>query len=203
MNLERIDEHTLDVDLLGPGSVVLDIGCRGFGLARYLAAKGCKVLCFDPSPDVEDPHVEGIIFERQAVLGYGIPGATVPFALVSNKNANFVADGLYRPGQIIEVPTTTIPEIMAKHGIGTLDAVKLDCEGSEYEILGAWPGKIAKQISVEFHLHTHSAKTQSELSFILNWISQWYDVVQHELSLQHGLPTPNYWDSLFVLNGSR
>lgn len=199
MKLERIDEHTLDLDLLGPSSAVLDVGCRGFALAKHLASQGSKVICLDPCPDVQDPGVPGIVFERKAVLGYGAASQKARLSIVDDKSACFVADGLYRPGHVIDVEATTIPALMERHGIGILDAVKLDCEGSEYEILSAWPGPIAKQISVEFHLHTHSARSEDEIQRIVNYLQSWYVVVQHEKSLQHGLPMLNYWDSLFTL----
>lgn len=199
MRLERIDEHTLDLDLLGPGTTVLDVGCRGFHLAKHLASLGSKILCLDPSPDIVDPQAPNITFQRKAVLGYGPASQRVKFAMVHDKNASFVVDGLYEPGQVIEVEATTIPALLEEHQISQVDAVKLDCEGSEYEILAAWPGPIAKQISVEFHLHTHSARSDNEIERIVSYLERWYAVVSHKKSLQHGLPTLNYWDSLFLL----
>ena len=35
MNLQRIDGHTIDLDLLTNSGTIVDLGCRGFVFANY------------------------------------------------------------------------------------------------------------------------------------------------------------------------
>jgi len=49
------------------------------------------------------------------------------------------------------VETTTIEEIMNQFNIEQFEMVKMNVEGSEYEILEYFPKMCAKQISISFH----------------------------------------------------
>ncbi len=94
----------------------------------------------------------------------------------------------------------SVLEIGKLFDVDVWDVVKLDCEGAEYGVLLDWPGPIANQITVEFHEHTGANEKGIEMyQRILRHLKQWYRVIQHETSQEHGIKTPNYWDSLFVL----
>jgi FkbM family methyltransferase len=196
MNIQALDEHSLDVDLLKPGSVVLDVGCRTFGLAKHLASQGCKVISLDPDPSIADPAVPGVVFVQKALVHELPVGDKILFVPMHDASASFVINHGLIPGAI-KVEATTIEKLSQEFGVSQWDAVKFDCEGSEYGILMTWPGPIAKQISVEFHEHVQ-ARGESTIEAIVRHLSKWYQVQQHEKSHRHGLPI-NYWDSLFLL----
>jgi FkbM family methyltransferase len=54
----------------------------------------------------------------------------------------------------IQVPATTLQEIVEQNGLSSIDLIKLDCEGSEYSILYSCPPAILakiKHLIIEFH----------------------------------------------------
>ncbi|MDP1710367.1 MAG: FkbM family methyltransferase [candidate division WWE3 bacterium] len=60
-----------------------------------------------------------------------------------------------RRGNKISVDCVTLKDIFKKHSLETLDLLKLDCEGAEYEILYETPPEILKRIKeirLEYHL---------------------------------------------------
>ncbi len=67
---------------------------------------------------------------------------------------NYLVPGPDELEQYIEVPTTTLQEIMDSNKLERIDFLKLDCEGSEGPILFSTPGehlKRVKKIAMEFH----------------------------------------------------
>lgn len=199
MNVQLIDEHSFDLDLFQTESKILDVGCRGFHLAKHLALSGHKIWCLDPDPNVVDPGIPGVTFMRMALVSHRRSFKT-RYAMYGNGTGNFLQEttGTAFGMPTIDVDCQDITLLMSGLGIHHWDAVKLDCEGSEYAILNVWPGPIATQISVEFHEHTHAAMGDEGINRILEHLSQWYEVKKHARTPQHGLP-PNYWDTLLVL----
>jgi hypothetical protein len=83
---------------------------------------------------------------------------------------------------------------------GNWDLIKLNIEGSEYDVLDTWPGPIARQIVVSFHEHTPRARGRAECDRLIAKISQWYDVQNVVWEKRYGC-SENYWDLLFTLKG--
>jgi hypothetical protein len=198
MNLQVIDHHTIDIDLL-VGGPVLDVGAYGWGFAKELASKGCRVIALDPSPDIVDPQLKGVTYFRFGLVGVGQDGT---------KNLVQVAD---RDGWHLDLPNTparpgdtstrvvviNIVRFTESLAEDHWDAVKLNCEGAEYDILQTWPGPIARQICVSFHEHT-GAHTGKDLESILKHLAQWYTLVQHPYDERYSAGF-NHWDSLWIL----
>lgn len=208
MNIERIDYHSFCSDILTDNGWGLDVGCRGFGFSNYLASKNLKVISLDPDVDIKDPENPNIFFERKCLLGNKIN--KINYASWSSGEGNFVSQDktlLPNNAKIYEVECTTINELMDKYKIPIFDVIKLDCEGSEYDILMNIDKPIAKQITVEFHdfIGRNPYKNNEEYyTKLFNKLGEWYNVVQHEkgtLNLGEKVMSRviNYWDSLFVL----
>ena len=79
------------------------------------------------------------------------------------------------------------------------DLIKVDIEGAEYEAIMALTKAIAKQISIEFHLHTGIYQEAQVEEMVAHLEKLGYTTVSHEKTSDHGLP-PNYWSSLFIFN---
>ncbi len=171
--IDSIDGHTVRTDLL-TGGHVLDAGCRDFLFSMYALARGCKVIALDPDPEVCDPVMQNCTFIPVALAG---TAGECDFALTDVVEARHLvsANQNRQNAPHISVPVTTLNDIMIAHDIKMWDCVKMDIEGSEYEILRNWPGPIAKQITVEFHDHVE--KRPPELyEEILGRLGQWYTV---------------------------
>jgi Methyltransferase FkbM domain len=203
MNLQSLASHTVDIDLLPEEPVVLDVGCRWFDFTRGILAHRPKarIIAMDASSDVEkDADLpDGVEFFRRALVGHDRNSTNFAEGIAGDGGGNFVLDaashGDYR---IVRVPCITVSNLMyVVCGTDYFDAVKLDCEGSEFGILENWPGPIATQISVEFHDWTGPWKQHGCQEAIRALHYYGYKTVQHEFSKQGtGI---GHWDSLFVL----
>jgi hypothetical protein len=207
VNLKLLADHTVDLDLLPECPLVLDVGCRWFDFTRAVLKDrpGASVVACDPDPNIDEPPAE-VMFMAVAIVGKA--RASSLYASFSNGEGNFLFDRL-DPGECLTIPFCGWPVIDAK--VNTVrcltiqelretywDAVKLDCEGSEFEILENWPGPIAGQISVEFHDFTGPRSEGRDAYYERLWkLLPWYRVVQHDLSKKgEGI---GHWDTLLVL----
>lgn len=189
MRLETVATHTFDADLLPDHALVLDAGCRYFDFAIGMRSSGCRVLAIDADRDLWNGS---LLAGWKALVGIGKP-PTGRF-ISAGVGSRVVFDSM--DGD--RVSTVTIADVVREHG--HLDLVKLDIEGSEYDVLLTWPGPVATQISVEFHEHlgvgvaVHGADAYDR---IIAHLGQWYRLMQHEATPFDG--GVNYYDSLWVL----
>jgi hypothetical protein len=176
--------HSVAVDLLPPNPVCLDVGCRGLSY-------GHDMLQHRPSAVLHELDIDDIgwweVYTRAGIAGYtGLTGCSLDEDLPSR---HMVPDG--------NRPCYTIKDYSEMHGIKQWDALKLDCEGSEYPILMSFDRPWAKQISVEFHQHTKHRRTPEEIDSLMAHLSKWYDVFQHHLDSRYDCGL-NYWDTLLI-----
>jgi FkbM family methyltransferase len=196
MSTILVSEHTI-ARMPNEGDLVLDVGCRAYDFALPMAEAGARVKAVEPDPQAPPPPHENILLMRQALLAPSMVGDGIhELVCFGNGTGNFVL--ATKPGNYPGTPVQV--ECVTMVGLGQYEIVKLDCEGAEYDILLEWPGPVANQITVEFHEHT-GANRRGEQVYrqIAEHLGQWYDLVQHEKSVQHCIKTPNYWDSLWVL----
>ena len=195
MTIEVIDYRSIRTDLLARGTV-LDVGARGFVFAKELAGRGCHVIAMDPDPEVIDPKWMNVTFEPTALCGDGDVRRSL--VLDQNPEARFILPHTESPKYpVVVVNAVTIGTIMRKYNVDVFDAVKLNCEGEEAEILPRWPGPISKQIAVSFHEH-YRPIGEERIQKIVDHLAQWYQPVFHEKDARYS-SGENYWDSLFVL----
>lgn len=195
--LEVIDHHSIDTSLLRKGPV-LDVGARGFVFSRALAERGCRVVAMDPDPGIPDPGIPGVTFLRRALVGAN--SGIGQLVLDPNPEARYVLGHMETTRKpTVSVPCSTIADVMWDQKVSVWDAVKLNCEGEEYEILGRWPGPISRQIVVSFHEH-YRPRGKAVVDRIVDRLGQWYDVVQHPYDSRYS-GGMNWWDSVFALKG--
>lgn len=201
MQIEIIDNHSVAVDLL-KGGWVLDAGARGHIFTRNLAKRGCKVLALDPGWDVPPIDEQNIKTARLALVGIGQPSYW-KLGLIEDQNA-----------MRLETPMDSVPEHNPRHAcvadnitnfmnqlnITCWDVVKLNIEGSEYEVLETWPGPIADQIVFSFHEHTDRKRGKEECDRIINKLRQWYDIYNQVWEPRY-CTYANYWDVLAIRKG--
>lgn len=181
--LETFHEHTLDILLLKPGCTVLDVGCRGFEFGNALRER-FQADVYDV--DIDDLNTPQFYYR----CGIDAMNGSGAVSQDDNPEARCLVAGN-------QIKVYTIEYFQHKVGVNHWDAIKLDCEGSEYGILWHLKEPPATQISVEFHQHTEERRSEAFMAELIDRLRQWYDVRQHQL---YGKASYlNYWDSLFTL----
>ena len=147
MNLVGISDHTVDLDLLPERPVVLDAGSRYFGFSVGVLNVRPDALIYamepDPSPRGPMNPPSGAILVRRALVGDGRLKAQ--YFAKESEEGSFICDGevplfhynygLTRATPSYEVPCTNIQTLMSDTKIKHWNLVKLDIEGSEFEVL--------------------------------------------------------------------
>lgn len=181
--LQLIAEHLVEIDVLPEKARILDIGCRGFEFVNYFRQRGHYVIGVDI-----DTLIDGQYFHCAISDFDGFCGLT--------KSDDAQATKINKLGTGIECYTLKSFSEMVR--IEFWDLVKLDVEGSEYEIIMTLETPPAKQLSVEFHLHTHIYQ-QHEVDLMVGKLKGLgYSVDSHEYTEDHGMGM-NFWSSLFIL----
>lgn len=148
--MEHIDGHIIDKKLLTHGGLILDAGCRGFGLEKALGPD-YFYLCFEPDESVKVPdELKGyhILFWNNAIMPYS--GKT-KYCGWSTGEGNICYEGTapHYAELDTEVYCVSLNDITKEYG--RFDLIKLDIEGCEYDVLLGITEPVAKQICVEFH----------------------------------------------------
>jgi hypothetical protein len=186
--IETIAEHKIDFDYISPKGWILDIGCLGFAFYKHMKLLGYNVIGVDIQilPN-EFPYNRVAISNTNGV-------AYIEY------NHDKQATRLSKKETPYPIQCETI-ERFSEHYCMTKpwDLIKLDCEGSEYDIIMGLEYAPAKSLSIEFHMHTDVYGEKEVKQMIEKLISLGYKVVSHEKSIMHGLK-PNYWSSLFIMS---
>ena len=159
---------------IGPGETVIDIGANIGVFATFAAtrAAGVKVFSYEPFPEnikwllnnVNKSGLTNVQVSQQAVSGE----TGVRYLQVNS--ANWIVHSLFGesitadPG--LPIDCVSFDDIMNKERIDYCDLLKLDCEGSEYEILQRCaPDTLSRvhRIVGEFHEGPHIHGTGEDL----------------------------------------
>src|SRR5436189_4394451 len=153
--------HSFRVDLLPDHPVVVDLGCcrgefmsefvRTFpGFERYFAVEANPHLAAYLRANFPDPRIEIAECVVRHISG---PSCTFYLDLSNEVNSSCVfRDYNGNPWENIEVSCVSLGRVIER--LGRVDLVKMDIEGSEWEILDGWNQNLAEavgQLTVEFH----------------------------------------------------
>ncbi len=179
------------------GDIVLDIGANQGFYTCYTANQGAQVFAFEPVDSTmkileENIRLNG--FENNVVAvqkAVGLNDSPVPLFEVNHLGGgmNTTQPGFaeYARGVGLEVnemenvPGISIAEIAKEFNINRIRVCKLDCEGSELEILKNYPDWLIKETDafiIEFHPN-YDLKELTRL--IVSWGT-------HQLSFADDLP---------------
>jgi len=180
--ISEVCEHSVRLDLLPEKANIIDIGCRGFQFTNYMRELGHKVTAID----IDALHNQ--TYYRLAITG---KDGRVGIHRNNDPQATRIKEG-------DELLSMTLETFSKSIGIEFWDLIKMDIEGSEYDVIMSLKKAPSKQLSVEFHLHTgiYGQAQMKEMEDKLRKLR--YEFVQHKLTEQHGAGF-NYWSSLFIL----
>ena len=129
-----------------PGMVIVDIGAH-LGLMSVISAqlvgKSGKVYSFEPTPKTFEVlkkvitmnHAEQIIQPVNKAVAK--ENKTVDFFLSADEgsNSNSLVSKNHRSRIPVKINVTSLDLFVDKHKINNIDVIKIDAEGSEYDVL--------------------------------------------------------------------
>lgn len=188
MNIQTIAEHSVDLDLLPAAANILDIGCLGFVFTHHMLALKHKVYAVDIQQFI------GKDYYQLAITNYNGEAE-----VYTNNDQQAARIGRRHNGPPeYNVVAMTLSAFSKSVDVEFWDLIKLDIEGSEYQVIMSLDKAPATQISCEFHLHTGLYKEPAIDDMVNKLYSLGYDAVKHNKYSAHGCGD-NYWDSLFIL----
>jgi len=154
-NLRRIRGHTVWIGPLCPDSWIVDAGAhRGEFSEEVHRLCGARTLLIEANPILASalkPPPRGEIV--QAALS--AMDGTADFIFSRNAEGGGITGASEDPlGESQEVETISLETVFTRLGTKPIDLLKLDIEGSEFELIEKTPDAILRginQITVEFH----------------------------------------------------
>ncbi|MBI3895980.1 MAG: FkbM family methyltransferase [Acidobacteria bacterium] len=160
--------------------VVVDIGAHVGMFALWVAANNpnARVICLEPTQQTCEFLQSNIVANRfsnivflQAACG-GKHGEAILYSREAEKWGNSLLSNDNRGNQfrpIGAVPVLTLADVFEQFNVTTCNLLKLDCEGSEYQILLNAPAETLaaiERIALEYHLEM-GGSTITELEDLL------------------------------------
>lgn len=159
---------------LGEDATIIDIGAN-IGLATlylHAAFPAATIHAFEPMPEnyavlqantsrYPRVHIHNMVVSDRD--GY------VPFAAVSG-DANLGGGGIH-PDGTMRMPSTRLETFCETHNVKAIDAIKIDCEGGEYEILFGMAPAVLSTVKLVVG-EAHGPKAWS----LLEYLSAWFDI---------------------------
>ncbi len=165
-----VDVYEIDrlVAELPPSPTVIDIGANAgfFDIQLLSKISGATIYAYEPLPS-NAAYIKGLMnnnatikkhlnFNQLAVTG--LPKEGLDLYIADNMENQVVASVFdnfdKRNTQKINIPSITLTEIIESIGVTEIDLLKMDCEGSEYDIFyntSASLIKTIKQMVIEVH----------------------------------------------------
>jgi FkbM family methyltransferase len=159
-------EHAYRLDEIDfrPGDVVLDIGAHVGIVSIYLAKKhpGLRIIAFEPVKENYERLLRNIRANGVQVgaVNWALTGDGLPVSLGGDLHQNSGGMSILKgdrsakgEGIPVFVKSVTLAEAFEIFGVQQAKLLKIDCEGAEYEVLGAMPELLSRveYLRGEFH----------------------------------------------------
>lgn len=156
--------------------IVIDIGANigAFSIFAYKINKECRVFAFEPERsnykllirNIEANGLQNKIFTFEKAV-FGSRGIRKLNVLHEGSGKNSMVYDLGN-GTTEDVMCVTLEDIFVENDLGGCDLLKIDCEGSEYDLLLNTPREVFKKIKIIFlELHQAPGHTHDELKDFL------------------------------------
>jgi FkbM family methyltransferase len=181
-------------DTIKPGDKVIDIGAQLGSFTVFAASKGASVRSFEPDPDNYATMLENIALNdfQATVTPYNDAvwsnhGEITLYDSCSENLGAHSAIFARNANASVKVPAITLDEAM--EGWDEVDFLKMDCEGSEFEIMKSDRVKDIKAFSMEVHGFVTNIEDYMKFR---DRLAQWFD-------LREGV----WHEVIFYLHGTR
>lgn len=196
-------EYLPDDFKIGPRDVVVDIGGNigSFAvLAASLAREG-RVFSYEPIPENYEILRQNLILNGHThakAFCQGVidkPGKVEMFLDIRSNGGHSIKQ---LPGNLggIQVDMTTLERILADNNITTIDFLKIDCEGAEFQILNRCDPALlsrVRRLAMEYHILEKPPKKAERARELIEFLeSRGFRVVAH-----HDIATS--WEGLLYM----
>lgn len=146
---------------LPPHPTIIDVGAYIGDFALYAAKYlNARVLAYEPTVENYALLAQNVALNRLTNLITAIPLAvsnrrevTLNVQITESEEVH-VSSHLYPNAEVRRIPSVTVADIVNKYHLSTIDLLKLDCEGGEYEILNGIPVPLFQRIgNIVFEYH--------------------------------------------------
>jgi FkbM family methyltransferase len=150
-----------------------NIGVFSVWTARRLPQ--CRILALEPFPETFARLQHNIrandfgsrIETLQLALSAHSGERAMPTGPQSQRRSLVAEDEPNVDGQVVSVPSMTLAELMERHRLTQIDLLKMDIEGSEWEVLMSTPSSVLRgirRIQFEYHeVHARFGYTKADL----------------------------------------
>jgi FkbM family methyltransferase len=146
-------------DKINTGDVVVDIGGNLGFLSYYAICKGAsKVYCFEPSKECVETIKDNFDFPNLVIEESAVTRHNGGVMFYYNTNSS-IQSSVYTPelGNGVDCKSTNLMEYIENNNIERINFLKIDCEGSEYEIIETltedYLSNNVDKMCVEFHFN--------------------------------------------------
>lgn len=128
------------IDLIGPGSICYCVGVGAdISFDVELAKRGANVFCFDPTPRSIE-YMKHAEYDRERItfkpIGVWRENAELKFyAPMTSTSVNYSTRNIHGTSEYFVADCRRLIDVMKQLGHDRLDLLKLDIEGSWYEVL--------------------------------------------------------------------
>lgn len=150
-----------DYGKVSPGSIIIDIGANIGVFSLYAIHSGAKkVYAYEPNTqtyhcllkNISANKLDNVIISNQLAVS-SVSNGIIKFPVQPSAHNTIITDEESNEDFEI-VHTTTLEDIIASNNIDQIHLLKVDCEGSEYDILLNTDGRTwdnIKGIKMEYH----------------------------------------------------
>lgn len=158
-NVWLVEEYSLKNFKFQNIENVIDVGAHIGLFALYVSQffKSGKIICFEPIKEnyqmllsnLEINHIKNVVCYNKAVSK---SDSQIRIYLNSDESGH----SMFEPQKdFVDVDSVSLSKVLDEHNMDSVDLLKLDCEGAEYEIIENFPKKRFNQIKkivMEYHL---------------------------------------------------
>lgn len=176
-----------DYGNVADNSTIIDIGANIGVYAIYAAtrSKGSKIFAFEPAPTEFNMLVKNIaannLTDKIIAEHAAVSGKNETRTLFLNGGPHNSIYEHWENAEPIEIVCISIASIFEKNNIVRCDMLKMDCEGSEFEILQSASDQLFEKIRairMEYHCAPPAPMTVEQLITFLQ--SKNYQILKHE-----------------------
>lgn len=172
----RWEAHTIAalVALTGPGTIFVDIGGWIGPTALIAAGRGAQVHSFEPDPKAVELFRQNLalnpdLAERVTLYDFAVGRSNGMATLTSGTLGNSESSLAKRHGEQAKVTVRAVRELGREPWFDHADVVKLDVEGSEYDLMSDLAPVLARRLP-HFLLSTHTGYVNDRAPAGPKWV---------------------------------